>query len=977
MSRLAIYLIVILLSFSVVGQGFLKKLKESVEQKIDDVNNGSSDNLTDGRMKKPRMAQLAKDTSNYNYIFSQGNRASFFANRDGREGMMLSISKQYEDEENGIEAIQLEVYEQVFAANRSGENSIYVNSGLAILSFLEGFRLISGDETYLAMMRPDTSFRIANLVDMDTLDVPSRYALGKTLANFAIAVNSQGKRDLSEFFVDQAITYFREEIGTTSIALASLYNNKAVIAQANGRYIEAEDYFSKSDEILIKNGKSESLGRAIITSNKALLFNEIGQFDEARLAIREAPVLAAGALRERGRDNTSFKINEGLIEYSSGNYESAEQIFREVLELKRKRLAKNQTDVANVENYLAGVLMEKGTTEEVPALLADALRIFEKKYGRTHRAYIKTKQNLGRYQLFSGDFGNAAATLDEVERLYLEAFGDKHPDYLSSLEDLAVVSWKQGFFESASMQFSKVISTNLELVEEYFGAMSEYEKGQYWAKVRPSILKFYAYAIERGKQDPSLLTEAYNIHLKTKGILLSASTKVREQILNSDNAELKEVYRSWVAAKEELILYYTYSKKQLTEQKINLGSIEAKANGLEKELSRMSTEFAASNKLPTTTLAEVKSKLGSNDSAIEIIGFTAFDRSFTTDKNYAFLLATPASEHPELVVLENGLDLDQKYAKAYRKMVQIKADDRITYDKFWKPIDEKLAGKENVHLSLDGVYYQVNIGALKRADNTYVSDAFNLHLYSSTRDLVKAGSTSSGARKADFFGFPDYGAKGLLVALPGTKVEIDAVSEITKAKGYTTNIFTQKQASEENFKKINSPSLLHIATHGFFLQESQSTGDKVFGIEVNQAKDNPLLRSGLMLADAEQTMETATQGTEASSANNGVLTAYEVITLDLKNTDLVVLSACETGLGEIKSGEGVYGLQRAFQVAGAESVIMSLWKVSDEATKQLMTTFYEEWMSGKDKEQAFFTAQKSLRKDFPEPYYWGAFVMLN
>ena len=290
---------------------------------------------------------------------------------------------------------------------------------------------------------------------------------------------------------------------------------------------------------------------------------------------------------------------------------------------------------------------------------------------------------------------------------------------------------------------------------------------------------------------------------------------------------------------------------------------------------------------------------------------------------------------------------------------------------------KKLAGKSNVHLSLDGVYYQVNVGALKRADDTYVSDAFNLHLYSSTRDLIKQSGTSNTTKKADFFGYPDYGTKGLLDALPGTKVEIDAVSQITERKGYTTSIFTQKQASEQNFKKISSPSLLHIATHGFFLQESQSTGDKVFGIEVNQAKDNPLLRSGLMLADAEQTMEAATQGTEANSANNGVLTAYEVITLDLKNTDLVVLSACETGLGEIKSGEGVYGLQRAFQVAGAESVIMSLWKVSDEATKQLMTTFYEEWMNGKDKEQAFFFAQKSLRQDFPEPYYWGAFVMLN
>lgn len=971
MIRTVALLCLLCLSFTSNGQKFLKKLKQAIENEANPTQSTAS--LGDGRMQKARQEQLVKDTSNYNYIFSQGNRASFFANREGKESLLLTFAKNYEDED--VEAVELETYEEVFDLNRSGEFSIYVNPSAANYNFAQALGLMLGSGSAQALF--DEAFTIENMVNMDTMSMPEKYALGKTVANISIVVHAEGKYNLSEGFINETTKYFEDHIGKKCIALASLYNNHAVIAQSQGKFTEAEKYFGLSEEIIRANEKNNSLAHAIITSNRALLYNEVGQYDEAVSSIQRASTMAEGELRSKGRDNISFKINEGLIYYSSGDYTRAEAIFNEVLALKRKRMAKNQTDYANVENYLAGVLMQSGNTAQVPELLNDALRIFGKKYNENHPAYIKTKHNLGRYHIYSGNFGEATNIIREVNASYKQFFGENHPDYLSTLEDLAVLSWKQNLYESATAQFKEVLDKELSLVEKYFGAMSEYEKGQYWAKVRPSIMKFYNYAVARGSADPALLSEMYNIHLKTKGILLSASTKVREQILQSDDENLKSVYLDWVKLKEDLILYYTYSKSQLEEQKIDLNAVEAQANQLEKELNRLSTAFAQSNKLPSTSLADIKTKLGTSDVAIETISYPVFDKSFTDQRNYAFLIADTKSPHPNLVVLENGQDLDQKYAKAYRTMVKVKAEDRITYDKFWKPVDEKLTGVKNVYLALDGIYYQVNIGALKRPDNTFVSDALNLRLYSSTRDLVRETQGSSTRKKADFFGYPDYGSKGLLTDLPGTKAEIDAVSAITRSKGYTTNTYLRRDATEENFKRIASPSLLHIATHGFFLKESQSKGEKVFGIEVNQAKDNPLLRSGLMLTDAEQTMSEATAGTEASSANNGVLTAYEVITLDLKNTDLVVLSACETGLGEIKSGEGVYGLQRAFQVAGAESVVMSLWKVSDEATQQLMTSFYKEWMSGKQREEAFFAAQRSLRERFPEPYYWGAFIMLN
>jgi CHAT domain-containing protein len=184
----------------------------------------------------------------------------------------------------------------------------------------------------------------------------------------------------------------------------------------------------------------------------------------------------------------------------------------------------------------------------------------------------------------------------------------------------------------------------------------------------------------------------------------------------------------------------------------------------------------------------------------------------------------------------------------------------------------------------------------------------------------------------------------------------------------------QNDATEESLKGGHA-EVLHIATHGFFLADlSDVEADKVLGVETSKAKKNPLLRSGLMLANCEKVFD---ETGEKATANNGIITAYEVMNLSLEKTDLVVMSACETGLGDIKSGEGVYGLQRSFLVAGAKSVIMSLWEVSDDATMELMTAFYKNYAKSGNKQEAFLAAQKQVKLKYKEPFYWGAFVMIG
>jgi len=276
-------------------------------------------------------------------------------------------------------------------------------------------------------------------------------------------------------------------------------------------------------------------------------------------------------------------------------------------------------------------------------------------------------------------------------------------------------------------------------------------------------------------------------------------------------------------------------------------------------------------------------------------------------------------------------------------------------------------------------YNQLNLNTLKKPDADYVINRYDIVIIGNSKDLIdlKARKPTALKKNATLVGFPDYGP-GTIAVLPGTKIELDGISKVLKTSGYQVKQYMQKTATEGNLKSTKSPTLMHIATHGYFLQDVERSGTSgtAFGISLENANDNPLLRSGLMLAGAGSTVS-GKRMPNLESNDNGILTAYEAMNLNLEGTDLIILSACETGLGDVKAGEGVYGLQRAFLVAGADALIMSLWKVDDAATQQLMTNFYTQWLKLGNKQKAFKQAQLQLMAKYKEPYYWGAFVMMG
>ena len=255
--------------------------------------------------------------------------------------------------------------------------------------------------------------------------------------------------------------------------------------------------------------------------------------------------------------------------------------------------------------------------------------------------------------------------------------------------------------------------------------------------------------------------------------------------------------------------------------------------------------------------------------------------------------------------------------------------------------------------------------------------------YDEDRSKIKEILRERRKYSQEVFSPPSLVRAGAFGQLPGTKIEIENVAAILNQLQWRVDSWTGDLALEESIKATQKPKILHIATHGYF--EADASGSL-----------NPLLYSGLIFAGANKSSDAV----EDKNLDDGILTAYEAMNLNLDNTDLVVLSACETGLGEIKNGEGVYGLQRAFKVAGARSIIMSLWKVSDDATQELMVSFYKHWLrssavgaerqtangskavwpaapTANSKRAAFLKAQKELKAKYPDPYYWGAFVMVG
>jgi CHAT domain-containing protein/F0F1-type ATP synthase beta subunit len=826
--------------------------------------------------------------------------------------------------------------------------------------------------------------------------------------NLAFLYDKQGLYSKAEPMYVEAKSICEKALGKEHPDYATSCNNLAGLYKKQGLYSKAEPLYVEAKNIYAKVLGKEHPDYAMSCNNLGLLYKNQGLYSKAEPLYVEAKNIEEKALGKEHPDYATSCNNLAALYEDQGLYSKAEPLYVEAKNIRAKVLGKEHPSYANSCNNLGLLYKNQGLYSKAEPLYVEARSIYAKVLGKEHPDYANSCNNLAGLYKSQGLYLKAEPLYVEAKNIRAKVLGKEHPDYATSCNNLADLYEKQGFYSKAEPIYLEALSGLFAQIENNFSHLSEKEKALFYKSFAYHFEAFNSFSLKRYSENPSILSHTYNNQLATKALLFNTSAKIKERILSSKDQNLINLYASWKAKREYLAKVYQMSLAEKEKKGINQTQLEAEANELEKQLSSKSELFASANDKRRYTWQDVQKQLKKGEVAVEMIRTRYYDKKWTDSVVYIALIVKPETKnYPEMVVLAHGKSLEQEDVHYYRNCIKFKRADKFSYNKFWKPLRDKIGTAQKVYFSADGVYHQLNLLTLQNPETSkYVSEETNIQLVSNTKDLVlfnKPKKLQKNFREYELhlFGFPDYGnktnstntdrstfaikldttqrfldASGSISSLPGTKTEVENIGNFAKSQKLKTFIYTGKQASEDNLKKLSNPDILHIATHGFFLADVPTTNedDKMAGQSREVQIENPLLRCGLLLADAQDGLKNG----EQEGKENGVLTAQEAMNLNLDNTDLVVMSACETGLGEIVNGEGVFGLQRAFQTAGAKTVLMSLWKVDDAATQEMMSLFHENLLVKKlPKREAFTQAQNKLKEKYRSPYYWGAFVMVG
>ena len=810
-------------------------------------------------------------------------------------------------------------------------------------------------------------------------------------------------------------------LGPEHPRVAESLNHLGSLHSIKGDYVAAEPLLQRSIVIYDKALGPDNLEVAYPLISLAALYISKGDTTRA-----EQLLLRALSSREKtlGADHSDVAYvvqNLGRLYVKRDEFARAEQVYQRSLAIAEKTLGPDHLDVATMLDDLASLYELKSDPSAAEMLYQRAIRIREKVLGPRHPAIGHSLTHLGMFFLLhKGDAQRAEPLMQRTLAILEKSLGPDHPDVSDALHNLAIL-YDEKRDPAAAVKFqtrsNEIVERNLALI---LTTGSEEQKTLFLDTLATKTHYTVSLNTRRAADGPEATRLAFTTILRRKGRALDA---VSDQIaslrrrLNPGDRELLDQLSS-VRAKLATMVLTGPGTANTGANQAGIAKLKAEVERLEAAVSKRSAEFRATAQ--PVTIESVQEALPADAALIEFVLYRPFSvqgkitERIGPPRYVAYVLKRQGP--PAWIDLGDAASIDNSVAELRKALsnpqgTNAKQVARTLDEQIMRPARKLLRETRRVFLSPDSALNLIPFGALVDEQNRYLVENYSLTYLTSGRDLLRLQVKTDSKQGPFVIANPqfdqisgvqsaptgDFGGRSVdftriqFGPLKGTSEEAEALATILP----NVKILTQGEATEGALKKLTGPSILHVATHGFFLpDQSQETGTAVRGLglgvktSLGMRRENPFLRSGLALAGANRR--------DGKDGEDGILTALEASGLDLWGTKLVVLSACETGLGEVKNGEGVYGLRRALVLAGSESQVISLWQVSDEATRDLMVAFYKRLQDGEGRTAALSAVQLEMlrsndqmqtkeirglglsrnmtKKDLSHPFFWASFI---
>ena len=833
---------------------------------------------------------------------------------------------------------------------------------------------------------------------------PDHPALAEALRGLASVYHMQGQYSKATVLYERALAMDERALGLDHPEVLRIITSFAKHYNAIRDNVQAERLYQRALTIAERSFGKRDPAYAKALSNLATNYKDLGDYGKAASMFQQA----LGILEQSyGPDNpyiSPLLINYGLLCIDTGDYERAVVFFQRTLEL-LKKLPPNDFDLTLVLNNLGRAYLGAGQYDDAQAVLEHALVLREKLFGGAHMRVALCLSDLAEVYRAKGDFAKAEPLYQRALDILEKVYGSDHLDLIGPLEGLAIIynATNDTARSIASERRANAIGERTLTYNLMRG--SERQKLAYLASLSDAADRVVSLHLQSAPDNSDARTMAVEAVLQRKGRVLDWMTDslavLRRRFGLEDRALIDRVNDT--NTQLATLVLDGPQKQSLTEHERRITELEEQREQIENQISRESAGYYQPSK--PATVDAIQAAIPPGGALIEFSVYRPFDprvRGYASGFGEPRYVAYVLRPQHEVRWADLG---DVKVIDSLIDAVRIRLRDPQAHDvnqaaraldeTLMQPVRLLLGDATRLLIAPDGYLNLLPFEALVDEHNRYLIERYSCTYLTSGRDLLRL--SISRPSKSDpvvvanpMFGEPRPGAADGMRRIAVNRrrsvttgsdlsqvyfaplVETDREARTIKSVFPETMVFTRTRATEFTLRQVAAPTFLHIATHGFFLspnavQRLDAPTGTTRSIHINASIENPLLRSGLALAGANL---------QRRGDDDGILTALEASGLNLWGTKLVTLSACDTGVGEIKAGEGVYGLRRAFFLAGAEALVMSLWPVSDYVTREMMTSYYTGLKAGLGRGDALRQAELAMlkRPNRRHPFYWASFI---